>query len=99
MVNCPVPDIMDKYIREIVLPRKVPDRDGNQEAATVYGRIQSESGAGESATGYDNRSGASKIRRLHFDDPPLASRVQSKCAVALWRQTQSKSQSPGAGLS
>ncbi len=41
---------MDKRIREQVLPRKVPERDGNQEAATVYSRIQSESRAGEPAT-------------------------------------------------
>ncbi len=33
---CPVPDIMDKYIGEIILPRKVPDRDGNQEAAAIH---------------------------------------------------------------
>jgi len=44
--------ILDKYTREDGPPRKVPDRDGNQETAAVYGRIQSESGAGEPATGY-----------------------------------------------
>jgi hypothetical protein len=32
---CPVPDIMNKCIREVILLRKVPERDGNQEATTV----------------------------------------------------------------
>src|SRR5260370_22776797 len=49
---CPVPDIMNKGIREVILLRKVPEQDGNQEAAAIYGRIQSESGAGEPASRY-----------------------------------------------
>src|SRR6266487_808270 len=48
--ECPVPDIMDKCIREKMLPRKVSERDDNQEATTVYSRIQGESGARELAT-------------------------------------------------
>src|SRR6266536_662971 len=49
-MGCPVPDIMDKCIREKTLPRKVSERDDNQEATTVYSRIQGESGARELAT-------------------------------------------------
>jgi len=41
---------MDKCIREKMLPRKISERDDNQEATTVYNRIQGESGARELAT-------------------------------------------------
>src|SRR5260370_16898043 len=55
---------MDKYTRGDCPPRKVPDRDGNQEAAAVYGRVKSESGAGEPAKGDDMRLSKKQERFL-----------------------------------
>ena len=74
--GCPIPGIMNRGTRERTEVKGIGTH--GEETQAVHTGVQVKSRAGKPATRDDHRRSAHEVRRLHVDDPSLATGISSQ---------------------